>query len=474
MTSRAWRCYAVVAGLLVIAYPVIRTLPGLHLVSQLAVCFLGAVAILLGAPRGQRAPWWLFAAGIVANTTGVPVMNAVGPPASDVFYLSFYPCVALGLVLLIRRQRSRSRRAALVDAATIAVGLGLLTWVYAISPALDDPGYTTLERLIRVSFPAGDLILIALTVLLIRNGVPHQSAPRWIAFSLVTFLIGDICWLVVGTLGLAMTGTWIIDMIYMTSFVCFGLAVRRAADTALDEPPGAAPRSGVPLMLTLAAALLVAPALLVVELADGGEDHNLAIAVGCAITSILVVTRMFQLLRHSERQAWVVRELSRRDELTGLPNRRAWVDELPRVLERAFATGEQVSIGMLDLDRFKSYNDQHGHPAGDRLLKSAAAAWSSALRRSDILARYGGEEFIVLLPGADQAQATMVLERVRAETPEDQTFSAGVATWDYRESPEELIARADAALYRAKDAGRDRIVSASDPGVAVAPEILGT
>jgi diguanylate cyclase (GGDEF)-like protein len=149
------------------------------------------------------------------------------------------------------------------------------------------------------------------------------------------------------------------------------------------------------------------------------------------------------------------------------------VDELPRVLEAAATTGEQVSVGMIDLDRFKSYNDRYGHPAGDRLLKAAGAAWSGALRRSDILARYGGEEFIVLLPGADQAQATKVLDRVRAVTPEDQTFSAGVATWDYRESPEELIARADEALYRAKDAGRDRIVRASDPGVAVTSEVLG-
>jgi hypothetical protein len=113
MTSRAWRCYLVVAGLFVVVYPVIPNDQGWHLTFQLGACFWGAAAMLVGAPRGQRAPWWLFAAGVVGNTAGVPVMIVVGPPVSDAFYLSFYPCVVLGLVLLIRRQRSRSPAAAL-------------------------------------------------------------------------------------------------------------------------------------------------------------------------------------------------------------------------------------------------------------------------------------------------------------------------------------------------------------------------
>lgn len=481
MSSRTWRTYAVSAGLILAIYQVIPEHGWSRTAFQAIVGYYAAGAMIVGArvlPRADRVPWWLFAAGIVGNSTGVPVMNYADPALSDAFYLSFYPCVVLGLLLLIRRQRSRSRRAALVDAATIATGLGLLAWVYAIEPALADPGFTGLQRLIRVSYPAGDLILITLTVLLIRNGVRNQSAPRWIAVALATFLVGDVLWLVVGTLGLDMAGlphlSRGIDTVYLASFACFGYAVHRAAETVLDDVPGAAPRSGIPLMLSLAAALLVAPVLLAQETMTGDVPHALAIAVGCAMMSMLVVTRMFQLLRDSERQAGVVRELSRRDELTGLPNRRAWVDELPRVLEQAQATGEPVSIGMLDLDRFKSYNDRHGHPAGDRLLKAAAAAWTAALRRSDILARYGGEEFIVLLPGADTGQATMVLERVRRVTPDEQTFSAGVATWDGRETTEELIARADQALYRAKNTGRDRIVGASDPGVTMATEILGT
>lgn len=157
-----------------------------------------------------------------------------------------------------------------------------------------------------------------------------------------------------------------------------------------------------------------------------------------------------------------LRRLAEVDELTGLPNRRAWSVELPVAIERARRDQAALSIAMLDLDRFKRFNDEYGHQAGDRLLKTAAAAWSGQLRAVDHLARYGGEEFIVLLPGASTELATMVLERLRSATPAGQTFSAGVATWDGNETSEELIARADQALYQAKDAGRDRIQVATE------------
>jgi diguanylate cyclase (GGDEF)-like protein len=185
-----------------------------------------------------------------------------------------------------------------------------------------------------------------------------------------------------------------------------------------------------------------------------------AIATGSTVMSVLVVTRLTVLLRFVGRQTEQVRELARRDELTGLLNRRAWTDELPRVLEQARQGGRPVSVCMMDLDHFKAFNDTRGHQAGDRLLKEAAAAWQSRLRESDILARYGGEEFIVLLPGTDLDGACAIMNRLRESTPAAQTFSGGVAAWDRAETSDELIARADTALYEAKHTGRDRIVAA--------------
>jgi diguanylate cyclase (GGDEF)-like protein len=156
-----------------------------------------------------------------------------------------------------------------------------------------------------------------------------------------------------------------------------------------------------------------------------------------------------------------VERLARTDGLTGVANRRAWDDELPRELARAARSGTGVCVALLDLDHFKAYNDRHGHQAGDRLLKAAAAAWLGKLRKTDLLARYGGEEFAVLLPDCGLDNAMEIAERLRTAQPEG-TCSLGVAAWDGREDAARLVARADRALYAAKAGGRNRCHA--DPG----------
>ena len=152
--------------------------------------------------------------------------------------------------------------------------------------------------------------------------------------------------------------------------------------------------------------------------------------------------------------------LAHTDELTGLPNRRAWEEALHRGLARAGRSERPICIAVADLDHFKKYNDERGHPAGDALLKQAAERWSDALRGGDLIARYGGEEFAILLEDCSAANARTVIDRVRATTPSGQTCSAGVAQWDGIETPAELVARTDVALYTAKREGRDRTVVA--------------
>ncbi len=152
---------------------------------------------------------------------------------------------------------------------------------------------------------------------------------------------------------------------------------------------------------------------------------------------------------------------ARTDPLTGLPNRRVWDEDLERELARARRHGGELCLAMVDLDRFKAFNDRYGHQAGDRLLAAAATAWRPALRTTDTIARYGGEEFAVLLPHSDEQGALVVVERLLEVVPLGQTASAGVASWDGSETAAELLARADAALYAAKNAGRARALLAS-------------
>ena len=153
---------------------------------------------------------------------------------------------------------------------------------------------------------------------------------------------------------------------------------------------------------------------------------------------------------------------ARTDALTAMSNRRAWESALPRALRRAEQLGHPLSVVLLDLDRFKAFNDRHGHQAGDAALRELGVRWHGQIRDIDVLARIGGEEFGLLLPGCDAAAALDVVERLRADMPEGLTASAGIVAWAIPLTPEQFIAEADRALYRAKSDGRDRAYLASE------------
>ena len=161
---------------------------------------------------------------------------------------------------------------------------------------------------------------------------------------------------------------------------------------------------------------------------------------------------------------------TRTDALTGLCNRRAWEDELPRELARSGRYDQPVTVAIIDLDHFKRFNDEHGHLGGDSLLRELGTIWPSHLREIDLIARWGGEEFVLLLPNCWSERAHAVVERLRAAVPMGQTCSAGIAAWDGLETGRQLVERADHALYLAKERGRDRVeLAPRAPAAAVPP-----
>jgi diguanylate cyclase (GGDEF)-like protein len=168
--------------------------------------------------------------------------------------------------------------------------------------------------------------------------------------------------------------------------------------------------------------------------------------------------------------------LATRDGLTGLANRRTFDETFDRECRRARRDGCDLAVIMIDVDRFKTYNDHYGHPAGDACLRRVADAIGSAIRGpSDFAARYGGEEFVVLLPGTHEAGAAEIAERIRLAVRELKlthasgaggivTISAGVSAspkCPRRDERECLLRDADQALYKAKNAGRDQVRNAS-------------
>ena len=201
--------------------------------------------------------------------------------------------------------------------------------------------------------------------------------------------------------------------------------------------------------------------------------------LGVLVAALTVATGVFSnvLARMGERQ----RRLSRRESLTGCFNRRAFYELFPRESERARRLGQGLALVFLDIDHFKSINDRFGHETGDRVLQQLASRLRFIIRETDLLFRWGGEEFVILLAHTAPTEAPALAERIRAavagrafqgsdgHTSVPATVSVGVAgtsTWPV--DPDTLIGRADAACYRAKEGGRDRVEAESGAGDTIA------
>jgi diguanylate cyclase (GGDEF)-like protein len=182
---------------------------------------------------------------------------------------------------------------------------------------------------------------------------------------------------------------------------------------------------------------------------------------GQATLIVLIGASVALSLRALTRETVKLNERLRRDatidDLTGLLNRRGWRMAAERQIAQAGRDGTSIALVILDLDRLKEVNDTRGHDEGDRVLCDTAARMRSAFRAGDVLARLGGDEFATLLVDNSDGQAVSAAERLRAATPELASFSAGAADWNGRESLEELMRRADVALYAAKTNGGNRV-----------------
>ena len=194
------------------------------------------------------------------------------------------------------------------------------------------------------------------------------------------------------------------------------------------------------------------------------------LAISLAVTLVVMLLTHLVLSRYQRR----MEEMAATDKLTGLLNRQASAIVVNKVMAEYRREPRPVSVLLADVDHFKEINDRHGHLAGDAALRSVAETLHGGLRASDIAVRWGGEEFLLMLRGCDLSEAEWIAEKLRAAVEQAPlgerglrtTISIGVAEYDGKETADHWFNRADAALYRAKNAGRNRVVTA--PAAAAA------
>jgi diguanylate cyclase (GGDEF)-like protein len=259
------------------------------------------------------------------------------------------------------------------------------------------------------------------------------------------------------------SGVWFplwINIGWSLGYLLIGFSALHPSVDLLSEPTPERPeRVTAARLVALGLALSLAPLTELLARAVGVEVNPYILVAGAITGTVLVLARMSGLLRALQAQAVQLAALARNDGLTGIANRRTWDHELSRACASARDDDQPLTVALLDLDNFKTFNDTNGHVMGDLVLKETAAAWRDLLDLDGhgFVARYGGEEFTVLLPNTSLDAAAIILDRLRTAVSQGQTCSIGLTVWDGIEDPDHLVARADEALYHAKRHGRNRL-----------------
>jgi diguanylate cyclase (GGDEF)-like protein len=419
---------------------------------------LGAAGLLaLRAFTGeeQRAPWLALAAGAAMWAAGELVYEfwyseapdlAPYPSVADALWLGAYVAAGVGIVLVLRARLRRAFHPTMwLDAAIGATTIAALTAAIAFDPVLAETSGATLEVATDLAYPLADLGLLALVVTLLAL-TGWRPGLGWAAFAvaLTAQAVSDVLYareIALGTDGQAT----LLAPVWPAATLLLAYAAWR--------PLSAPTRSGVPL-----ARVFIFPAVFT-SLALGilVFDHFHAIntlAVVLAATAIaLAVARMALSFFDNLRMLRRARQDALTDSLTGLPNRRAFVDDLARALETGGAVREQT-LGLYDLDGFKRYNDAYGHPAGDALLQRLSSELADVVRGHGQAYRLGGDEFCLLLEADGSAAVLRAAARALEARGDgfDVTASYGrVALPGDAADSEEALHLADRRMYAAKE-----------------------
>ena len=407
--------------------------------------------------RGALDPVVLLGAGLAALVlTQCGLADLKGTSWATACALLAYPVLTRGLARLFSARLPGRDADLFVQAGLAALATGVALSV-ATSGHVAATRHVLLLPIVLASLDAG-LLAIAVRLLLLPGERP--LSVRFLASALAALCSSHLA--LVAAIAAGHAHATPVPVVAMVAFGLVGAAALHPSSGALEDPvEGDPPAFSPPHLALVIAATVMGPAAIGAEVLRH-EAVSRTTALGALLVALMLAAYIASLLRERATAEHRVHH----DELTGLPNRTLLVDRTSRALAHAQRSGTAVAVLFIDLDRFKWVNDRFGHATGDALLRLTADRLRGALREEDTVARLGGDEFGVLLPHVSGADgAVTVAEKLRdlfrhpVEVGEERfvpTASVGVAIYPYDgEDAESLLATADAAMYRAKAAGRD-------------------
>jgi diguanylate cyclase (GGDEF)-like protein len=437
------------------------------------------IAVLVGArriPRARRLPWLLLAAGQFSYTLGdIAYYLAHGvfgsdafPAPADLFYLLQYPLVCWALILLVRRRTPSWNAATMLDAAILAIGLGMLWWVYLIGPLASgvDGSESLASTVVSIAYPVMDLIVLVVAIRLAVGSGASSTAFRLLLASLVAMLVADLVYGLQTAAGTYKDGG-VPDVLWLTEYVLLGAAALHPSMRLLDQRAKVAlPNvTGRRLVLLSLAALL--PLVLLYTQYVVGRRAGAPIVLFCGICLfILVITRMWVLLGMQRKMAIV-------DELTGLKTRGVLLSHLDLECERARELRQDLGVVLLDIDQFRLVVQLYGQPAGHEVVFELARRLVHLCGSAAVLGRVGDDTFAAVFPYYDRANLAHAGARIREVVEAEKfavndndaarvTVSVGMASMFYDSTdPPHLLQHAERALQRAKAAGRNRVFNSA-------------
>ena len=449
-------------------------------------------------------PWLLIALGQFFLVSGditwawyenVAHIATPFPSPADALYLMGYPVMAAGILLFVHHRSEGKDRNGLLDATCITLSLGILAWIFLMEPYASDPALTGLEKAISIAYPLGNIAILAVLIRLVLSTSLRSAPLRMLIGAFILQLIADSIYgaqlLLTGTYGQGFSdyltnGFWLgmYALLAMAALHPSMRAVTKRAKTSSNRTSSNRPnrvRVGI-----LASCLLLMPVAQTIQAARGLDMNAPVPVAGSVILVLLIFARMSGLMSDIEAK---VRNLTRQDQelrglltdrellteklhhqafhdsLTGVANRLLFADRMDHARAAAKRDKSPLSLLVIDLDDFKSVNDEFGHAAGDALLVTVAGRLTQSVRPGDTVGRIGGDEFGILLVGASEKEAAIVSERLlrdlRLPLPiGDQLVSieasVGVVCRVDETESEELLGSADLAMYEAKKRGKGR------------------